>query len=100
VLVIPNQARGALARYGISREEADRSAWAVDQQGRRYEGAAAVNVVLGELGGVAGALGRSLQLRPFVMVEARAYRWFARHRSRFGRLGVRPECGEPASDCE
>ncbi|HUZ86893.1 MAG TPA: DCC1-like thiol-disulfide oxidoreductase family protein [Candidatus Baltobacterales bacterium] len=100
VLVIPNQSRGALARYGITRAEADRSAWAVDQKGRRHEGAAAVNVVLRELGGAAGALGRSLQLMPLAVVEGAAYRWLARHRSRFGALGVRPECDEPGSDCE
>lgn len=100
MLVIPNQARGALVRYGISREEADRSAWAVDQEGRRSEGAAAINVVLGELGGLPGALALALQLRPLTAVEAAAYRWFAGHRSRFRRLGVRPECEEAGSDCE
>ena len=100
MLVIPNQARGALARYGLSRDEADRSAWAVDQQGRRHEGAAAVNVVLLELGGAAGALGSSLQLRPLLAVESAAYRWLATHRSRFAGLGVRPDCDEPGSDCE
>jgi predicted DCC family thiol-disulfide oxidoreductase YuxK len=100
VLVIPNQARGALARYGISRQEADRSAWAVDQEGRRSEGAAAINAVLRELGGLPGALARALQVRPVTAIEAAVYRWFARHRSRFHRLGVRPECEEAGSDCE
>ena len=100
MLAIPNQARGVLARYGLSREEADRSAWVVDREGRRHEGATAINVVLRELGGAAGALGRSLQLRPLAVVEGAAYRWFARHRERFARLGIRPECDEPRSDCE
>lgn len=100
MLVIPNQARGALARYGVTREEADCSAWAVDEQGRRYEGAAAVNAVLRELGGAAGVLGRAFQVRPVAVVEDLAYRWFARRRHRFGRFGVRPACDEPGSDCE
>lgn len=100
MLVIANQARGAMARHGVTREEADRSAWAVDEQGRRYEGAAAVNAVLRELGGAAGVLGRFLQVRPVAAAEGVAYRWFARRRHHFGRFGVRPECDEPGSDCE
>src|SRR5258708_33217206 len=50
VLAIANQKRGVLARYGITREEADRAAWTVGEEGR-LEGAAAVNRVWREMGG-------------------------------------------------
>jgi predicted DCC family thiol-disulfide oxidoreductase YuxK len=99
VLVMPNQARGSLARYGVTSAEAHRSAWAIDPAGRRWEGAAALNRVLEELGGIARPLARVLQAGPIAPAEAAAYRWFARNRSRFSRFGVRPECDEPGSDC-
>ena len=52
VLAIANQKRGVLARYGITREEADRAAWTIEaDNGRRLEGAAAINCVWRELGG-------------------------------------------------
>jgi len=35
VLAIANQKRSVLARYGITREEADRAAWTIDPDGRR-----------------------------------------------------------------
>jgi len=99
VLVIANQKRGVLERYGVVREEADRSAWSVDHDGRRLEGAAAINRVLDVLGGGWGALAAPYRLRPVAALEERLYRWFAPRRSRFRRLGVTPECDEPGSDC-
>jgi predicted DCC family thiol-disulfide oxidoreductase YuxK len=99
VLVMPNQARGVLARCDITRAEADRSAWAIDRAGRRWEGAAACNRVLKELGGVARPLARVLEAGPVEPLEAAAYRWFARNRARFGRFGVRPECDDPEAGC-
>ena len=99
VLAIANQKPGVLARYGISREEAGRAAWTIDGEGR-LEGVAAVNRVWRELGGGWAPLARAYRLRPVAIVEEAAYRWFARNRSSFHRLGVRPECDEPGSDCE
>ncbi|HYM97318.1 MAG TPA: DUF393 domain-containing protein [Candidatus Sulfotelmatobacter sp.] len=100
LLVEPNQARGALARFGVSRAEADRGAWVGDRAGLRWEGAAAISRVLRELGGAAGLLGRLMEAKPIQPLAAAGYRWFARNRSRFRWLGVRPECDEPGSDCE
>jgi predicted DCC family thiol-disulfide oxidoreductase YuxK len=100
VLVIANQAKGVLARYGITREEADRAAWVIGPGGVRSEGAAAVNRVWRELGGGWSALASAYGLRPTAVLEEAAYRWFARNRSRFHRFGVLPECDEPDSDCE
>jgi predicted DCC family thiol-disulfide oxidoreductase YuxK len=40
------------------------------------------------------------RLKPLAALEDAAYRWFARNRSRFSRLGMQPECEEPGADCE
>ena len=99
MLVIANQNRGVLERYGLTREEADRAAWSVDRDGRRLEGAAAINRVLRELGGGWEGFAVPYRLRPVASLEEGLYRWFAPRRSRFHRFGVRPECDEPGSDC-
>src|ERR1700676_1309518 len=92
VLALPNQQRGALARYGITRAEADRAAWATGPDGVRSEGAAAINRVLREMGGSWPALAWTYRLWPVAAFEEAAYQWFARNRSRFSRFGVSPEC--------
>jgi predicted DCC family thiol-disulfide oxidoreductase YuxK len=99
VLAVANQERGALERYGVSRAEADRAAWTVEPDGRRLAGAAAVNRVLGELGGGWRALAALYRVRPVAVVEDLLYGWFVPRRSSFHRLGVRPECEEPGADC-
>ena len=99
VLAVANQQRGMLARYGVTREEADRAAWTIDTEGR-LEGAAAVNRVWRELGGGWAALAGAYRLRPVAAVEEATYRWFVRNRSSFNRFGVSPECDDPGSDCE
>ena len=100
VLAIANQKRGVLARYGVTREEADRAAWTIDRVGQRSEGAAAVNRVWRELGGGWSALAALYRFRPMAIVEEAVYHWFATNRSSFHRLGVPPECDEPNSGCE
>ena len=99
VLVIANQKPGVLARYGLSRADADRAAWTIDRQGR-LEGAAAINRVLREMGGPWQWLAGLYRLKPLAALEEVGYRWFARNRSRFSRFGVQPECDQPGSDCE
>lgn len=99
MLAVASQKPGALARYGITRPEADRAAWAVDPAGNRLEGAAALNRVLDELGVGWRAITLLYRLRPIAAVEEGIYRWFAPRRSRFHRFGVRPECDEPGARC-
>jgi predicted DCC family thiol-disulfide oxidoreductase YuxK len=99
VLAVANQMPGVLARYGLSRAEANRAAWTIDALGRR-EGAAAINRLLREAGFPWPAVASLYRLKPVAALEEAAYRWFARNRSRFRRLGVRPECDEPGADCE
>ena len=96
---IANQKPGVLERYGVTREEADRAAWTIDRDGRRLQGAAAVNRVLGELGGGWRMIAAAYRLRPLAAIEEGMYRWFAPRRSRFRRWGVTPECDEPDVDC-
>jgi predicted DCC family thiol-disulfide oxidoreductase YuxK len=98
VLVIPNQKSGALETYRISRSEADRTAWAVDGAGRRWAGAAAINRTMRELGGYPSWLAAAYGLRPVAAAEDALYRWFVPRRSRFHRLGVRPECEDGGCD--
>src|SRR5260370_11685566 len=93
VLAIAHQSKGVLARCGVTGEEADRAGWTIGGE-RRLEGAAAVNRVWRELGGGWALLARPYRLRPVALVEEAAYRWFARNRSSFHRLGVLPECDE------
>jgi predicted DCC family thiol-disulfide oxidoreductase YuxK len=99
VLVLPNQAPGALTAHGLARAEADRSAWAIEPGGRRLEGAAALNRVLVELGGGWRLLTLPCRLQPLAAAEEAAYRWFAARRSRFAWLGVTPECDRPGVVC-
>jgi predicted DCC family thiol-disulfide oxidoreductase YuxK len=99
VLAVANQKPGVLERYGLTREEADRSAWTVDRHGRRLEGAAAMNRVLEEVGGGWRILAAAYRLRPAAAVEEAFYRWFAPRRSILHRFGVKPECDEPGAGC-
>jgi predicted DCC family thiol-disulfide oxidoreductase YuxK len=99
VQAIANQQPGVLERYGVTRDEADQAAWTVDPEGHRLEGAAAVNRVLAEMGGVWPGVARLYQFPPTAPVEEAFYRWFARNRSRFARFGVTPECDEPGANC-
>ncbi len=98
MVAIPNQRRGALDRYGLTRAEADQNAWAITP-GRRLAGAEAVNAVLRRMGGGWAVLGSVFSLPLINVVERFAYRWFANRRSRLARFGVTPECDEPGSDC-
>lgn len=100
VLAIANQKAGALEQYGVSREEADRGAWVIEAGRRRTQGAAAINRVLKEVGGMWPAVASAYRLPPVAALEEAAYRWFAGHRARFHRFGVRPECDETDSGCE
>ena len=99
VQAIANQKAGVPERYGITRAEADRAAWTVDGEGRRLEGAAAINRVLAEMPGIWPAIASVYRIHPIGAVEEALYRWFARRRSQFQRWGVRPECDEPEAGC-
>ena len=97
--------KGQLTKLGLHsiaatfEAEADRAAWTVDGEGRRLEGAAAINRVLAEMPGIWPAIASVYRIHPIGAVEEALYRWFARRRSQFQRWGVRPECDEPEAGC-
>jgi predicted DCC family thiol-disulfide oxidoreductase YuxK len=99
VLAVANQKPGVLERYKLTREEVNRAAWSIDAAGARLEGAAAINRVLSALGGPWGVAAAIYRVKPIGALEEALYRWFARKRSRFHRLGVTPECDEPGAGC-
>ena len=99
MLAIANQQPGVLERYGVTRAEADRAAWTIDREGRRLDGAAALNRVLAELGGPWSLLAAVYRVPGIGALQEALYRWFAPRRSRFHRFGVTPECDEPGVRC-
>ncbi len=76
-----NQEPGLIDRFGLSREEVDRAAWVVEPGGRKFEGAAAINRVLAEFGGVWSALAHLYAVPPIRWVEDRYYARVARRRA-------------------
>jgi predicted DCC family thiol-disulfide oxidoreductase YuxK len=70
-----------IERLGLTRDEVGRAAWAVEAGGRRFEGAAAVNRVLRELGGGWALLGALYFIPPIRWVEGAYYRRVARRRA-------------------
>jgi predicted DCC family thiol-disulfide oxidoreductase YuxK len=75
-----NQEDGLVETVGLTREEVDRASWAVEPGGRRFEGAAGINRVLRELGGVWSALGWLYRLPLVRWFEDAYYRRVARKR--------------------
>jgi predicted DCC family thiol-disulfide oxidoreductase YuxK len=99
ILVQANQAPGMLAAHGLTRAEADRSAWVIERGGRRLEGAAALNRVLEELDGAWRLLALPYRRPLLAAAEEAAYRWLTINRRRLAWLGVTPECERPGVSC-
>lgn len=101
VLALPNQTPGIVRHFGLTRAQVDRSAWVIDASGRYFDGAAAVNRVLTELGGAWRLLASAYRLPPIRWIEDRAYEWIARNRGSLSAVyGATPECQEPGVCCE
>lgn len=98
VAVLPNQRPGLRERTGLSKEQVDRFAWAIDADGRRYKGAAAVNRTFEELGRWRH-LALLYRLPVIRQAEDLFYHLFSVNRGRFGRWGITPACGRPGADC-
>jgi predicted DCC family thiol-disulfide oxidoreductase YuxK len=81
VSVRANQEAGLIESLGLTREEVGRAAWAVERGGRKFEGAAAINRVLRELGGGWSVLGSLYGVPPLRWVEDRYYSRVARRRA-------------------
>jgi predicted DCC family thiol-disulfide oxidoreductase YuxK len=78
--VRPSQEPGLIASLGLTRDEVARASWVVEPGGRRFEGAAAINRVLGELGGVWALVGSMYLISPVGWLEDRYYARVARRR--------------------
>src|SRR2546430_17183129 len=94
VQAIANQKAGVLERYDITRDEADRAAWTVDGEGRRLEGAAAINRVLAEMPGVWPAIATFYRNHPVAAAEAAFLRRIVRLPPRVQGWGDPAACGE------
>lgn len=81
VSVRANQEAGLIESLGLTREGVDRAAWAVEPGGRKFEGAAAINRVLRELGGGWEVIGSLYLVPPVKWVEDRYYARVARRRA-------------------
>jgi predicted DCC family thiol-disulfide oxidoreductase YuxK len=99
VLALPNQTLGLLERVGLTRDQVNTAVWAVDREGRRFGGAAAVNCTWQELGGRWRLLARLCSLPPLFACETWFYAWFARNRGHFARWGTTPACMRPGVPC-
>src|SRR5207244_7991750 len=101
VLAVPNQAPGVLRAAGFTRDDADRAALAVDRDGRRYRGAAAVNRALRALDPPWRQIAALYVLPGVRQVEDLGYRLIARSRSRLSPLvHTVPACEESGARCE
>jgi predicted DCC family thiol-disulfide oxidoreductase YuxK len=98
IVALPNQTPGLRERLGLTKEQADASAWALDADGRRYEGAAAVNRALDELGAWR-YVATFLQLPLIRQLNQAGYHLFSINRARFSRWGITPACRRPGAGC-
>jgi predicted DCC family thiol-disulfide oxidoreductase YuxK len=77
----PSQEPGLIERLGLSQEEVARASWTLEPGGRRFEGAAAINRVLRELGGFWAVLASLYGVPPVRYVEDRYYARVAKKRA-------------------
>jgi predicted DCC family thiol-disulfide oxidoreductase YuxK len=81
VSVRPSQEPGLIERLGLTREDVGRASWAVEPGGRRFEGAAAINRVLKELGGGWAVLASLYGVPPIRWLEDLYYTRVANRRA-------------------
>lgn len=98
VFALPNQLPGLRAQVGLTKADVDAAAWAIDRDGRRYGGAAAINRTLEELGRWR-AVTALYRLAPLRRLEDAVYHAFAHNRGRFARWGLTPPCERPGVPC-
>jgi predicted DCC family thiol-disulfide oxidoreductase YuxK len=93
VLAMPNQTPGLIERHGLTRADADRTVWTIDQEGTALSGAAAVNRVLSELPRPWPRVANLYRLPPLAWLERAVYGLVARNRSLLSRWwGDPPPC--------
>jgi len=90
VLVVAAQASGVRERYGLTQKDTDDAAWAIEADGRRHRGAAAVNRALMELPGLWPRLAGAYRMPPLRLIEDAVYAVVARARPQLSRLTRTP----------
>lgn len=92
VLALPNQTPGLLQQVGLTHEQAGASVWTAAPDGSKLAGAAALNRVLREIGGIWRLVSLAYGVPAVRWLEDRAYAWVARNRHRLAGLwGDPPE---------
>ena len=66
----------------LTAEQCMEAAWYVDEAGRQFRGAAAINTALGALGGVFYVASLFYRIPGLKQLEDAAYAWVARNRHR------------------
>lgn len=80
--VMPWQTPGLLAKVGLTEQQVTEAAWFVDEAGKQYRGAGAVNAALDRLGGVYRLASWVYRVPGFKQIEDLVYVWVARNRYR------------------
>jgi len=94
--LLPNEQPGLLEPVGLTPEQAETSAWAVTPDGRRYGGAAAINLAFSVMWRTRLPW-RLYWLPPVRRVQDPVYEWVARNRHRFP--GDVPYCTQHPERC-
>lgn len=92
--VFPWQTQGLLDEVGLTEQQCREAAWFVDERGRAFRGAAAMNEALRRLGGVFRVASWLYRVPGLRQIEDIAYAWVARNRWRMP--GGAAACGTPA----
>ncbi|MBI4307139.1 MAG: DUF393 domain-containing protein [Chloroflexi bacterium] len=93
---VPCQNPEAPGSLGLTREECEREAWAIEPDGRHHRGAAAVVAGLAWALGVRPLLGLSY-LPGLKQIEDIVYAWVAANRSELPQ--AKPHCLEHPGEC-
>lgn len=80
--VLAWQTPGLLERVNLTAEQCMEAAWYVDEAGRHFRGAAAINAALGAFGGVFYVASLLYRIPGLKQLEDAAYAWVARNRHR------------------
>jgi len=79
--VRPSQEPGLIERLGLSRDDVERAAWAVEPGGKKFEGAAGINRAMRELGPGWALVAALYGAPPFRWLENKYYARVARKRA-------------------
>lgn len=90
MLVVPAQSPGVRERYGLTASETDQAAWAIEPDGRRHRGAAAINRALAELRGPWPRVAALYEVPPLRPVEDAVYAVVVRTRGWLSHLTRTP----------